>query len=559
MEFLENTYPESPETLASQIDALKKGRVKAVLFTPGETLPRPPTSMKTISTDVGTWVYDPLKISGKKISDKVSNGTHGEILGYVEPKSEKTIADVTAYSRDGIELKSAFTSPENIEKQKLEFKKQFPNSNVRVGGVGQSIDVLKKRIEMNPKFKFIDDDQDEFSPEKKLGLLYGGIPADSLSPEKLSPQVIDRDSQSSAMDEIKPVDVPQASVESKLQSEKKPSFFQKVFGIPGASDAPQTDEYGLQIPKQSKANPLLKILAVALPTIFGMSRGLGPLPGLMAGMGGYYKGKSEREEKEQENYEKARREKASEHLSLLRASQPSGLSKEVRDYMRMSPDEQKVAMQLKTIGRDFINPLDLAKFNYQKSQDALKREDKIQEDVSKKEQGARLPADKAALLAEGDQLGGVLDNLEKTLDANKNIGGPIMGRIMGLNPYAKETQSVQSNIDSVRQFVGKYLEGGVLRKEDEAKYAKILPTLTDTPEVRKVKIENIKKLIRDKQSEYKKSFSQAGYNMSGYDGSRNISAQATKTITPKIKEALDWANSNPDDPRAKEILKRYGA
>jgi hypothetical protein len=46
-------------------------------------------------------------------------------------------------------------------------------------------------------------------------------------------------------------------------------------------------------------------------------------------------------------------------------------------------------------------------------------------------------------------------------------------------------------IARVKQVIGKALEGGVLRKEDEEKYAKILPTIGDAPEVAKSKIDGL--------------------------------------------------------------------
>jgi hypothetical protein len=42
-----------------------------------------------------------------------------------------------------------------------------------------------------------------------------------------------------------------------------------------------------------------------------------------------------------------------------------------------------------------------------------------------------------------------------------------------VNPWSG-SRKVQAEIDRVRQLVGKALEGGVLRKEDEEKYKKIL-------------------------------------------------------------------------------------
>ena len=49
-----------------------------------------------------------------------------------------------------------------------------------------------------------------------------------------------------------------------------------------------------------------------------------------------------------------------------------------------------------------------------------------------------------------------------------------------MNPYSAAARA-NADIDRVRQRVGKALEGGVLRKEDEEKYKRILATLRDTP------------------------------------------------------------------------------
>lgn len=76
-----------------------------------------------------------------------------------------------------------------------------------------------------------------------------------------------------------------------------------------------------------------------------------------------------------------------------------------------------------------------------------------------------------------------LDLLSKQLEQNVISLGPGAGRIASLNPYDTAGQSLQADIKSVKQLVGKALEGGVLRKEDEEKYNAILPTLNDTPDV----------------------------------------------------------------------------
>jgi hypothetical protein len=73
-----------------------------------------------------------------------------------------------------------------------------------------------------------------------------------------------------------------------------------------------------------------------------------------------------------------------------------------------------------------------------------------------------------------------ISKLRESISGSQGIVDPIMGRIRGINPYDTSAQNLQAQVDRVRQVVGKALEGGVLRKEDEAKYKKILPTLTDT-------------------------------------------------------------------------------
>lgn len=130
--------------------------------------------------------------------------------------------------------------------------------------------------------------------------------------------------------------------------------------------------------------------------------------------------------------------------------------------------------------------------------------------------GYRLPATQAASLAEGKNLPKILSNLQKTFDDNKGVGGPIMGNLV-YNPYATKTQKIQAEIDATKQFVGKFLEGGVLRKEDEEKYKKILPTINDTEAVRTKKISAVKDLISQKYNEYLNSFDDAGYDVSQYE------------------------------------------
>jgi hypothetical protein len=90
-----------------------------------------------------------------------------------------------------------------------------------------------------------------------------------------------------------------------------------------------------------------------------------------------------------------------------------------------------------------------------------------------------------------------LVDLREILKKNERYLGPIAG-LSALNPYS-DARKAQADIDLVRQRVGKALEGGVLRKEDENKYKAILATLRDTPETAIYKTDQlIKNLETDK-------------------------------------------------------------
>lgn len=141
----EATTPESAKTLDLQLKSLKSGKQKAVLVTPGEMMPTVPKGKKAIETDVGTWIYDPMKISKKVIQAKVADGSHGEILGHLEPKTPKATQTVAAI-KNGVEAKTSIVSPENAQAQAAVLKQQFPDAEIKVGGEELARSVLNDRV-----------------------------------------------------------------------------------------------------------------------------------------------------------------------------------------------------------------------------------------------------------------------------------------------------------------------------------------------------------------------------------------------------------------------------
>lgn len=116
-----------------------------------------------------------------------------------------------------------------------------------------------------------------------------------------------------------------------------------------------------------------------------------------------------------------------------------------------------------------------------------------------------------------------LDVLEQKIKDNLQYVGPITG-LQALNPFSP-ARKVQADVDRVRQTVGKALEGGVLRKEDEEKYKKILATLTDTPETAIYKIQALKDTLNRDISAYE-------------DAQRNSGRYVQPSVTPTTTEDL---------------------
>jgi hypothetical protein len=77
---------------------------------------------------------------------------------------------------------------------------------------------------------------------------------------------------------------------------------------------------------------------------------------------------------------------------------------------------------------------------------------------------------------------------------------------------SEDAKSRQATVDRVRQVIGKALEGGVLRREDEEKYKKILPTIGDPPAVAKAKLQGLWQAIEKRRQTTIDALSDAGHD-----------------------------------------------
>ena len=96
------------------------------------------------------------------------------------------------------------------------------------------------------------------------------------------------------------------------------------------------------------------------------------------------------------------------------------------------------------------------------------------------------------------------------------LGAMLPNFVTEATGWGADAKSRQAVIDRVKQVIGKALEGGVLRKEDEYKYEKILPTIGDVPVVVKAKLDGLEKAIELRRERELDAREDAGYDVSRF-------------------------------------------
>jgi hypothetical protein len=186
-------------------------------------------------------------------------------------------------------------------------------------------------------------------------------------------------------------------------------------------------------------------------------------------------------------------------------------------------------------------------------------------EISEAEQrakGMKLPPDKVLSVQQGAQIPKQLSDIETTLKQNEKLFGPVQGRTGEANPYDTASQTVDAQFRSAAQSFGRYMEGGVLRKEDEDKYRKMFPKLSDTPDVARNKLAIVRKLLVDKQNADTQALSAQGYDTSGFQQLAPAKLPGLLTGGGKMADGM-MSESPVDDKAAKlkrlEELKRKAA
>lgn len=128
------------------------------------------------------------------------------------------------------------------------------------------------------------------------------------------------------------------------------------------------------------------------------------------------------------------------------------------------------------------------------------------------DEGKVVPATQAGGLGDFDSAISLMDEVGAILAKSSDKFGPVKGGLGAANPYNVEAQQIDADLRRAAQIVGKAMEGGVLRKEDEIKYRRMLPKLTDTAEVAQYKMEQVKAMLERNRAQRIQALKSAGYN-----------------------------------------------
>lgn len=184
--------------------------------------------------------------------------------------------------------------------------------------------------------------------------------------------------------------------------------------------------------------------------------------------------------------------------------------------------------------------------------------------------GKILPAGKVEGLSKAATIPELVREMTSIFENNKDIMGRYSGKIAKIaswipgisEEYRTRIETVDGAIAKGRQIIGKVLEGGVLRKEDETKYKKILADLDTDPQAAINKLYSLSETV---SGDIKRGVEWLG--VAGYDVSRlkPIIADAFSKSPNRAVASLGDQNVNKmrmylqqgANPKVKETIRRF--
>jgi hypothetical protein len=162
--------------------------------------------------------------------------------------------------------------------------------------------------------------------------------------------------------------------------------------------------------------------------------------------------------------------------------------------------------------------------------------------ASNREQGRPVTSGDAGRIAELDTSLDDVEVLRSAVTGNNAtgtaalIGTKVPNWVTEITGWGADAKSKNAVIARVKQVIGKALEGGVLRKEDEHKYKDILPTVGDVPSVVTDKINGLGKAIELRRQRELDAREDAGYDVSKFRERKRSTPQADDPVDALIKK-----------------------
>lgn len=232
--------------------------------------------------------------------------------------------------------------------------------------------------------------------------------------------------------------------------------------------------------------------------------------------------------------------------------------------VRIGEDMQPELLPPEERPQEGFSPYQEAMLGFRMADERRKREE-YERKQKQAEKGKPLSDTRVQALTDGQSVLKQLPDIAETIEQNIDEFGPVTGRIASMNPYDETAQTIDAQMRASSQAFGRFMEGGVLRKEDEAKYRRMFPQLSDTPQVARNKLDVVRRLLAQKSRDYRQAFKAGGFDVSAIPEVEIPDVPATirpqgmaQRFSAEDQAAINWALANKNDPRAQSILEMHG-
>jgi hypothetical protein len=244
----------------------------------------------------------------------------------------------------------------------------------------------------------------------------------------------------------------------------------------------------------------------------------------------------------------ARREALLKQYEALSKSQKSDLTPYQQEMLKLRKEDQRLREKnIEDLNKRFGYNLDLRKSSQQfKEQEKNELSDKQVESM-----------------ASFDKVQGLSDELKVRAEQFKDVLGPYAANIeqyKSLVPGFQEDPNFAafraSTTDTLSQYI-KSLSGLTVSDKERASLLQSVPTINDKYDIFMSKMEELqKRLDRYKNAELDAAKKYQGKKVP--EQKNNEQEDEKMQLSTKDQQALDWANKNPNDPRAIQIKKKLG-